>query len=416
VTEFRLPSLGADMDQATILEWRVEPGDALVPGEVILVIDTEKSEMDVEALHPGVVTDIVVPVGATVPVGTVLARYDPPGTAVPTDDGQAPAEAEPAAPEPEPAPPSAPAPEPEPPLSPAPPPPTPSRVPVARVPVDAGRVPASPLARRLAHEQGIALDRLTGTGPGGAVTAHDVRAAPPPVAADGGGEGRSAGLRSAIASLMSRSKREIPHYYLDDDIDLGPALERLRLLNDDRPVNERLVPAVLLLRATALAARQHPELNGHLLDGRFATSDTVNLGMAVSLRGGGLVAPAILGAERLSVDELMAALKDLVGRARAGRLKPAELADATLTVTNLGDQGVRTVHPVIVPPQVAMVGFGKIADRPLVDGSQLRSSPQVTASLAADHRVSDGMAGARFLTRIARTLGDADLLFSEEEG
>jgi pyruvate dehydrogenase E2 component (dihydrolipoamide acetyltransferase) len=431
MTEFRLPSLGADMDEATVLEWKVAPGDALVPGEVIVVIDTEKSEMDVEAIHPGTMTEILVPEGETVPVGTVLAHYDPPGT-------KPAAETVPAAPRPEPVPepvsePAATTPVAEPAATtPAPPPvaappPAPAPTPPGRRPVPpplhrpvaARGVAASPKARRLAAERGVTLAELSGSGPDGAVLARDVVHAPTsaaPTAAPAATD-RAGSLRQAIAGLMARSKREIPHYYLDEEIDLGPALEQLRRLNEARPLPDRIVPAALLLRATVLVAGETPELNGHLGDDGYTSAGaTVNLGTAISLRGGGLVAPAIIGAERLDLDGLMAALKDLVARARAGRLKPAELAEATITVTNLGDQGVRTVHPVIVPPQVAMVGFGRISDRPVVIDGAVRVSPGVTASLAADHRVSDGMGGARFLNRLARALTEPDALFTPGGG
>jgi pyruvate dehydrogenase E2 component (dihydrolipoamide acetyltransferase) len=452
------------MDEATILEWKVRPGDALVPGEVIVVIDTEKSEMDVEAIRPGVLTEIVVAEGHTVPVGTVLARYDEPARA-PARPAAGDGEARPG-PGAVPAPPGGPGPVPaggDEPLTPAPPrepaytapgagppipgpaprepvirepaytapaagPPPPgpaprepvtSHVAVAEAPARArSQVAASPLARRLALERQLDLAALTGTGPGGAVIARDVErgSAGGPLGAGRAAADRASGMRRAIAALMARSKREVPHYYLDDDIDLGPSLARLRRLNEALPVADRLVPAALLLRATAQAAAATPELNGHLLPDGFAPADRVNLGVAVSLRSGGLVAPAIMAADRLSLGELMAALVELVARARSGRLKPAELAEATITVTNLGDHGVRTVHPVIVPPQVAMVGFGRISERAVVVDGEVRAAPVVTASLAADHRVSDGMGGARFLTRIGRHLADLDTLFGTEHG
>ncbi|RXZ40014.1 2-oxo acid dehydrogenase subunit E2, partial [Agromyces binzhouensis] len=215
---------------------------------------------------------------------------------------------------------------------------------------------------------------------------------------------RVASLRRAIGSLMARSKREIPHYYLSTTIDLGPALEWMRQANAGRPLNERLVPAALLLAASARAARDVPEVNGFFVDGEFRQSSAVHLGVAIALRGGGLVAPAIHDADRLTPDEVMESLRDLVARARAGRLHRAEMADPTITVTNLGELGVESVFGVIYPPQVALVGFGRVLERPWARGGLLGVRPVVTATLSADHRVSDGLRGGRFLARVDELL------------
>jgi pyruvate dehydrogenase E2 component (dihydrolipoamide acetyltransferase) len=195
----------------------------------------------------------------------------------------------------------------------------------------------------------------------------------------------------------------VPHYYLATTIDLAAATRWLAEANAARPVTERLLPAVLLLKATALAAREVPALNG-VWDEGFTPSAAVHLGVAVSLRGGGLVAPAIHDADRLELDALMAALRDLVQRARSGLLRASEMSDPTLTVTNLGDQGVDEVFGVIYPPQVALVGFGKIVERPWAVDGMLAVRPVVRASLSADHRASDGHVGARFLATIDRLL------------
>jgi pyruvate dehydrogenase E2 component (dihydrolipoamide acetyltransferase) len=215
---------------------------------------------------------------------------------------------------------------------------------------------------------------------------------------------RAAAIRGAIAAAMARSKREIPHYYLATPIDLSAALAWLERANLERPVTERLLPAALLLKATALALREAPELNGFWQDGAFRPAGAVHLGVGIAIRGGGLVAPALHDADSKSLDELMAALKDLVRRARAGRLRSSEMTDATATVTNLGDQGVETVFGIVYPPQVALVGFGRIAERPWAEAGVVAARPTVTATLAADHRASDGHQGARFLTRLGEQL------------
>ncbi len=281
---------------------------------------------------------------------------------------------------------------------------------------------SSPYARRLAAERGVDVDTLAGSGPRGAVVAGDVTAHPPVAAppappapapaapAAKAGADRQASMRRAIAASMERSKREIPHYYVGLDVDLSAAAAWLEVANAERPVAERLLPAVLLLKAAAVAARTVPDLNGFWVDGGFRPADHVHLGVAVSLRGGGLVAPAIHDADTLGLDELMAALRDLVGRARAGRLRSSEMADPTITVTNLGEQGVTTVYAVITPPQVAMVGFGRVAERPWAEGGMVGARPVVTATLAGDHRVTDGLRGARFLAAVDKLLHTPEAL------
>jgi len=383
--ELPLPSLGADMEKGTLLEWRVHPGDAVAKGDIVAVVDTTKAALDVESWQSGTVHELLLEPGQTVPVGTPMLTLLDPGEVAP-----------PARSRPEAAAPQAP--------------PTPAGIPVATAPSPAtvggaaGRAtrhPVSPAARRRAAELGIDPAGLHGTGPSGAVTLKDVEAsvAPPAPAAD-----RTAAIRAAVAAAMARSKREVPHYYLTDDVPLGRATQWLQRTNLDRPIKERLLPAALYVRAVACAAVNHPAMNGLLVAGEFRPSTTVNVGMAISLRGGGVVAPAIRAAESKSLVEVMQALSDLVGRARAGRLRRNELADPTITITNLGDNSVTAVHGVIYMPQVAMIGFGTVRERPWVVDGKLVAMPVITTTLAADHRVSDGHAGARFMAEVAARL------------
>ncbi|WP_326941409.1 dihydrolipoamide acetyltransferase family protein [Arthrobacter sp. SPG23] len=288
---------------------------------------------------------------------------------------------------------------------------------------------SSPRARRLADQLGVDIGTVPGTGPDGAVTEADVqravsgRAAPVPAeeppeeailpgvevphpkeAPPSDAQDRLSSLRRAIGSLMTRSKQSIPHYYVSTTLDLRAAIGWMQQVNEQRPVASRLVPSALLLKATAVAAREVPEINGFFTDGPFRPSSSVHLGVAVALRHGGLVAPAIHDADTLAVDVLMQQLRDLVSRARAGRLQRAEMADPTITVTNLGDLGVEAVYGVIYPPQVAMVGLGKVVEQPWAHDGMLGVRPAVTATLSADHRVSDGLRGGRFLARIDELL------------
>lgn len=419
---FTMPSLGADMEAGTLVEWLVRPGDRIARGQVIAVVETQKGAIEVECFEEGVLEDYLVPIGTKVPVGTPLARIRRPGEpAGPSQPAAAPsAPASPAAAPSEPAKPAAA----RPPEAARPPTAAPATMPVAAA--APAFIRASPAARRRALELGVPLDGLHGSGPEGAITVADVEAAargaaaeaaiPPlmPQAAPEPAPARAeaarpaarrgfdpAAMRQAIAAAMSRSKREIPHYYLESVVELGKALAFLEAANRDRPPPERLLPAVLLLKATALALREVPELNGVWLEGRFQPGPGVHLGWAIALRGGGLVAPAIHDADRLALAELMAALRDLVGRARSGGLKSSELADGTATVTSLGERGAEAVWPVIYPPQVAMIGFGRIVHRPWVDAEGgLCVRPIVRLTLAADHRASDGHLGSRLLAAI----------------
>jgi pyruvate dehydrogenase E2 component (dihydrolipoamide acetyltransferase) len=281
------------------------------------------------------------------------------------------------------------------------------------------RAKVSPAARRRAGELGIEPDTLRGTGIDGSVTLADVElaaatgapAGAPPSAAPARRRGFDpAEMRQAIAAAMSRSKREIPHYYLSSTIDMSRPLAWLEGFNRERPPEERLLPAVLLLRATALALREHKQFNGFWEDGRFRGADGIHVGWAIALRGGGLIAPAIHDADGLSLPELMAALRDLVARARSGGIRGSEMMDPTVTVTSLGDRGAESVFGVIYPPQVAILGFGQVLTRPWVVDTHVVARPLLTATLAADHRASDGHAGGLFLTAIDRILQEPENL------
>jgi pyruvate dehydrogenase E2 component (dihydrolipoamide acetyltransferase) len=266
----------------------------------------------------------------------------------------------------------------------------------------------SPLARKLGADLGVDLTQVEGTGTQGAITREDVERAagvpketPAPRRAP---ENRPAGMRAAIAAAMAHSKREIPHYYLSTTIDMSAALAWMRMENEKRAMSARLLPAVLLIKAVALALREVPELNGHWIDGSFRGSEGIHVGSAIFLRGGGLVAPALHDADKADLTTLMTRLQDLVTRARAGSLKSSEIADPTITVTNLGDQGVEAAFGIIYPPQVALVGLGRIALRPWIVSGQVEARPLLTATLAADHRVTDGHRGGVFLIALDRLL------------
>ncbi len=493
--EFRMPSLGADMDVGTIIEWLVEPGDPVRRGQIVAVVDTAKAAIEIEAFEEGVLEEILIGTGVQVPVGTPLAMIA----------AAAPASATPARP-PTPA-------------------PAPARTPAHAAAVAAAAQPsaaapgaptvgidsqptgghprATPPVRHLAHQLGVDLDAIAGTGPDGHITHDDVlRAAPAsgesgsahpqatsgaprtgaPTAqrlrvtprarriaaergidltdlaagsaaavsgadvqraADAGEQARArapkpaparaaaaagstppagakapvstggdkkAAMRTAIANLMSRSNAEIPHYYVTQTIDLAGVLAWLRPHNAALPVARRVLPAALFLRATVLAAAAVPDLNGHWVDGALRTAERIDLGVAVATRGGGLVTPAIPDAGPLRIDDLMAAMSDLVVRARRGNLRQAEMAGASITVSSLGETGPDALYGVIFPPQVALVGIGGIVERPWAVHGMLTVRPTVTVALAADHRASDGRTASAFLAAFAHALQNPEEL------
>lgn len=402
--EFKLPSLGADMDEGTLLAWHVKPGDAVRRGQVVAVVDTSKAAVDVEIWIEGVVHELRVPVGEKVPVDTVLATLLAPGEVAPPGLAPVPpartakALASAAA-----APPTS--------LESASPPPAAPGVRPSGKPAASTRQPVSPSARRRAKELGIDPDTVVGSGAQGSVTLADIEAAHAAVAQGSVEEAPTPAkpalaldsrkeMRKAIAAAMSRSKREIPHYYLFETIPMQRALDWLQQRNAGLPITERILTAALLLKAVAAALKRTPELNGFYRDGQLQPSAAVHTGVAISLRGGGLVAPALHDVGDKPLAQLMRELADLVKRARAGSLRSSEMTDPTLTITNLGEQSVQSVFGIIYPPQVALVGFGSIKVRPWVDDDKLCVMPLLCATLAADHRASDGHRGALFLAEL----------------
>jgi len=403
MSDFLMPSLGADMEAGTLVEWLVAPGDRVTKGQVIGVVETAKGAIDVEVFESGVVEACYVAPDTKVPVGTPLARIGsgerviteiPAVVTAPEADttATAPGAAPPTAAEP-----------------------PPSAAPVAEaasaaVP-DGDRVMASPAARRRARELGVALGALSGSGPEGAIVLCDLDGAAgraPRPAPRGGFDPDE--MRRAIAATMSRAKREIPHFYLATSVDLHAADAWLADYNRDRPPEARLLMAALFMKATSRALARYPQLNGHYGEAGFQPAERVDLGMAIHLRGGGLIAPALTDAAALALPALMERLQDLVQRARRGGLRASELGSPTATVTALGEQGVDTVYGVIHPPQVAMIGFGAPRRRPVAVDEMLAIRPVVEVSLAADHRVCDGHLGARFLNEIDAQLQQPEAL------
>lgn len=448
MAEFKMPTLGADMEAGTLYDWRVQPGDRVKRGDVIAAVETDKGVIDIEVFEDGVVGEILVAAGTLVPVGTVLAIIQTAGEAMPVlaavpTAAPAPPQAQPAFTLPE-----------------------KKTAPAKNGKQRDGRLRVSPVARRRAAEWGVDLLAVTGTGADGAISLADVEKAAEslktervrvtpvakrvaedlgvdPLALAGTGPHGAvcredveraaaasqptavpapepatakpaadfqAGMRRAIAAAMSRSNRDIPHYYLETRIDMSRPLRWLEAENLKRALKDRLLPVVLLIKATAKALVETPELNGYWIDDAFRPQEAIHIGFAIALRQGGLVTPAIHNADLKSLDELMTDMRDLIMRTRNGRLRSSELTDPTITLTSLGDRGVEKVYGVIYPPQVALVGFGKITEQPWAENGMLGVRPVLAATLAADHRASDGHRGGLFLEALQKCLQEAETL------
>lgn len=379
---FNMPSLGADMEAGTLVEWLKHAGDVVHRGDIVAVVETHKGAIEIEIFADGTIAELLVSEGEKVPVGMPLARIAGPGQAAPEHA--------------------------IPPVAKAAPPPSPQPKPVIAGPM-AGR--ASPAARRLAAEHGIELSAIIGSGPGGAIVHADVAAAmaAQPLARQRPGLDLGQ-MRLAIAAAMARSKREIPHYYLTHSFDAAAAMKAVEDYNAERPPEDRILLGVLLLKAVAVAMRDFPEFNGIYEPDGYHPSKAIHVGLAVSIRGGGLAAPAIHDTDQLTVAELMVKMRDLIARVRRGSFRSSELADSTVTVSSLGDRSVEVLLPIIYPPQVGIVGFGAVQQRPWVVDSQVLPRPVLTVTLAADHRISDGHRGALLLRRIEELLQAANEL------
>jgi pyruvate dehydrogenase E2 component (dihydrolipoamide acetyltransferase) len=386
MAEFVMPILGADMESGTLVAWRKAPGDEIRRGDIIAEVETDKADVEVEIFLNGVLEKILVEPGTKVPVGTPLAVISVAGEEA-VAARPAPAAPVPAAPLPTPL-------------------PTPRSVlPAMR------RVHVSPAARVLAEQLGVDVATVYGTGPDGRIQRRDIEAAAAAIKEAAPTEdARQARMRQAIAAAMQHSAREIPHFHVSSTIDLGRATQWLADENERRPIAERVLYGVLLVKAVALALHEVPELNATWAGNALERKESIHAGVAISLRGGGLVAPALHDTDKQSLTELMRKFRDLVQRARAGSLRSSEMSDPTITVTSLGETGAESVMGLIYPPQVALVGFGRLTQRVLPIQGGIGVRPSITATLSADHRVVDGHRGSVFLTALERLLQEPERL------
>ena len=365
-----MPALGMAQDWGTVLRWLRSEGDVVERGEPLIEVETDKATVEIEAPSAGTLAGIRAGEGDRVPVGDVVA--------VVLGEGEDIAAAAPVA--------AAPAP------AAAPPTPAPAPVPA---PGNRRRL-ASPKARRMAAELAVDLDRIDGSGPGGAVLAADVErhGARPPAA--------TGNLWRLMAERTTASWQTAPHFYLRRQVDAG-RLESWRAVARSRPGGERLSHTDLLVRVLAEAARRHPGVNATWRDGGVQLEPEIGVGIAVAT-GDGLVVPVIRSADTLTLAEITARRLELVERARAGRLGPADLMGGTLTLSNLGMYGVDSFDAILNAPQAAILAVGRIADRVVAVHGAAAVRPVLELSMSFDHRVVDGARGAEFLQTLAALL------------
>lgn len=369
-----MPKLGLTMSEGLLAEWNVKPGDDVTAGQILFVVETDKISNEIEAPTAGRITRLLVAAGETVDVGTPVALWTGPG------QGGAP---EPAGVE------NAPALEP------------PAR---GDAQPDETRTRSTPFARRLAKQGGIAIECCAGTGPRGRVQARDVRAALEGQATKPSAPGSGRNLRALIAARVTRSKAEIPHFYVTADVAFD-ALDALRRdLNADPRTRAKLSVTVFLAAAVAHALRLVPEANVVWRDGRAELLAGIGVGIAVDTPEG-VMAPVLEIASGDGLDAIAARLDAAVGRARSGRLATRDAGEAAIGISNVGMFGVRALTPIIDPDQTYMLGIGgpKSTFRPGADGRPV-AVQEVTLSLACDHRAVDGVGAARFLSTIVALL------------
>jgi pyruvate dehydrogenase E2 component (dihydrolipoamide acetyltransferase) len=388
--DFLMPSLGADMEAGTLIEWRKKPGETVKRGDIIAEVETQKGLIEIEVFEEGVIGELLIKEGTKVPVGTVMATINPSTSTLETKETTA------------------------------------EKTAIAIQPTEekiikktAGekfeekQIKASPLAKRIAAENNIDLSQLQGTGEGGAITKEDIKNAITQKEKITKPEEKMSlqieAIRLAVAAAVSKSNKEIPHYYLEKKIDMTKALTWLRESNSKRPIQKRLLPAALIIKATAKSLVDFPNLNA-IWDNGVQPKKEINIGFVVSLRSGGVIVPTIRNADLKSIDEIMEALNDIIPRARAMKLRSSDLTDSTITITSLGEGGADTVFGVIYPPQVAIVGFGGSSQQAVVDNGMLGIRSVFTATLAGDHRATDGLTGSDFLSTLNNYLQNPESL------
>ena len=407
-TQVKLPRLGQGMDEGKVLQWLKDEGDTIEKGDELYEVETEKVNVEVEAPAGGTILKVLVPAGDTVAIGTTLAWIGEPGEDVPADTGDEPAATQ-DTPKDEPA--AAPAP------APAAAAPAPASAPTPAAPgTGSDRIKASPLARRMASEQGIDLAAVSGSGPDGRIIARDIEsaghaaapAAPSaaPVAAGPGVERiELSSMRKTIARRLGEAW-QAPSFILNRGVDMTEANAlRARMLKSVGEGDVRPTVSDILTKAVAVALRRHREMNAHWNEDSILQFDAAHVGLAVATDAG-LVVPVIRDAHAKTVREIAADRKLLVDKARTGKLQPADFEGGTFSISNLGMMGIDSFTAVLNPPQAGILAVGATVDTPVVVDRRVEVRPIMQLSLTCDHRTVDGAVGARFLQTLVEHLED----------
>jgi pyruvate dehydrogenase E2 component (dihydrolipoamide acetyltransferase) len=402
-----MPKLGFDMAEGTLVRWVKRQGDTINKGEVIAEIETDKATVEVESTASGVIAAQLVPEGTVVPVGDNIAVVAAPGEDVNVDEFKPAVPAE-TTPPPAPAP-AAPAPTPTA-KPPAPPPPMPMP---AAAPADGHEVIASPIARKMAGDAGLDIRLIPGSGPGGRVIKRDVEAfirrsqvapaAASPVVAGEDVEVPLTRLRQIIGRRMAESKQTAPHFYVTVEVDMAPVMALRAQLNALIPEDQKISVNDFIIKAAALALREVPNLNATLSGDKLVRRGRVNVGLAVAVEGG-LITPVVPDADQKRLAQIAIEARALVGRARAGKIKPTDIEGGTFTISNLGMFDVTEFSAIINPPEVAILAVGTVRQVPVVVDGALVPGTRMAATLSADHRASDGAEAARYLQALRRVL------------
>lgn len=408
ISEVTMPSMGADMTEGTIVKWLKAEGDQVGRGDKLAEVETDKTVVEMEAYAEGLLRKIVVSEGSLVQVGAVIAFIGDADDDIPEVAAAAPAaEAAPEAPAATPAPAPTPAPEPVQQAAPA---------PVAVPASQGGRIKASPIARKIAEEKGVDIAAITGTGPGGRITKSDVENFTPspgfavsggrsPVVLDGSDTPLSS-MRQAIARVTVRSKTEAPHYYVTHEIDMSAAMTFRRQLNEAlAEEGDRVSVNDLILMALTKALIKYPKWNSFFDGDKLIGHPSINLGVAIALDEG-LIVPAVIDIQNMSLVGISRAVRDLGKRARGdgGNLTQAELTQGTFGTSNLGMFGTDTFSAIIVPPNAGIVAVGTVKEKPVVRDGKVVVASMMNATISADHRVGDGAEAAVFLGEFQKNL------------
>ena len=413
--------MGADMTEGTIVKWLKTEGEAVRRGEKIAEIETDKTVVEMESYQEGLLRKIMVSEGEKVAVGTLIAYIGAEGDKIPESAGK------PAA-DPKSAPKAEEKPEPkaaEKPVA------APSVQPVQAAPAPVKesrlaapatqpgeRVKASPIARRLAEERGVDIAVVPGTGPGGRITRDDVLSfvpkpsfagvsgAPRQVVVDGSDTPLTS-MRQAIARVTVRSKTQAPHYYVTHAVNMSAAMQFRQQMNSAlTDAGDRISVNDMIVKATANALVKLPKWNSFFADDKLTGHSDVNIGIAIALDQG-LIVPALMRTQGMSLVEMSRAIRDLGNRARGkgGSLSQDELTRGTFSISNLGMFGTDTFAAIIVPPQAAILATGAVKKTPIVnDDGEIEIADMMNATLSADHRVGDGAEAAVFLNEIKKNL------------